>query len=112
MIGSPDFRACSSAWLERTPDKREVDGSTPSRPTTFWGCSSVGRAPALHAGGHRFEPVHLHHFNLEHCFEPGGRGGWSSVFFLFFDNSDVNENVSFFNQMLSMFVSIILWPSY
>ncbi len=29
--------ACSSAWLERTPDKREVDGSTPSRPTTrFW----------------------------------------------------------------------------
>ena len=26
-----------------------------------WGCSSVGRAPALHAGGHRFEPVHLHH---------------------------------------------------
>jgi hypothetical protein len=25
--------ACSSDWLERTPDKREVDGSTPSRPT-------------------------------------------------------------------------------
>ena len=25
------------------------------------GCSSAGRAPALHAGGHRFEPVHLHH---------------------------------------------------
>ena len=29
----------------------------------IWGCSSAGRAPALHAGGHRFEPVHLH-FNL------------------------------------------------
>ena len=28
--------ACSSAWLERTPDKREVDGSTPSRPTKIW----------------------------------------------------------------------------
>ena len=27
------FGACSSAWLERTPDKREVDGSNPSRPT-------------------------------------------------------------------------------
>ena len=27
-----------------------------------WGCSSAGRAPALQAGGHRFEPVHLHHF--------------------------------------------------
>ena len=26
-----------------------------------WGCSSAGRAPALQAGGHRFEPVHLHH---------------------------------------------------
>ena len=46
--------------LERTPDKREVVGSIPTRPTK-WGCSSVGRAPALHAGGHRFDPVHLHH---------------------------------------------------
>ena len=26
----------------------------------MWGCSSAGRAPALQAGGHRFEPVHLH----------------------------------------------------
>ena len=25
--------ACSSVRLERTPDKREVDGSNPSRPT-------------------------------------------------------------------------------
>ncbi len=25
-----------------------------------WGCSSVGRAPALKAGGHRFYPVQLH----------------------------------------------------
>ena len=25
------------------------------------GCSSVGRAPALQAGGHRFDSVHLHH---------------------------------------------------
>ena len=25
-----------------------------------WGCSSAGRAPALQAGGHRFDPVHLH----------------------------------------------------
>ena len=47
--------------LERTPDKREVVGSIPTRPTKFRGCSSVGRAPALHAGGHRFDPVHLHH---------------------------------------------------
>ena len=26
-----------------------------------WGCSSAGRAPALQAGGHGFEPHHLHH---------------------------------------------------
>ena len=25
-----------------------------------WGCSSVGRAPALHAGGQEFESLHLH----------------------------------------------------
>ncbi len=27
------FRACSSAWLERTPDKREVGSSSLPRPT-------------------------------------------------------------------------------
>ena len=27
-------RAYSSVWLERTPDKREVGGSSPPRPTT------------------------------------------------------------------------------
>ena len=26
-----------------------------------WGYSSAGRAPALQAGGHRFEPDYLHH---------------------------------------------------
>ena len=26
----------------------------------IWGCSSVGRAPALQAGGHGFESHHLH----------------------------------------------------
>ena len=25
-----------------------------------WGCSSAGRAPALHAGGQEFDPPHLH----------------------------------------------------
>ena len=28
-----------------------------------WGCSSVGRAPALQAGGHEFESHHLHEGN-------------------------------------------------
>ena len=29
------FRAYSSGWLERTPDKREVGGSIPPRPTAL-----------------------------------------------------------------------------
>lgn len=31
-------------------------------PGIKWGCSSAGRAPALHAGGQEFEPPHLHHW--------------------------------------------------
>jgi hypothetical protein len=39
------------------------------------GCSSVGRAPALQAGGHRFDSVHLHHraMRFAHCREPRQR---------------------------------------
>ena len=29
--------------------------------TALWGYSSAGRAPALHAGGQRFDPAQLHH---------------------------------------------------
>ena len=32
----------------------------PDPPRHVRGCSSAGRAPALQAGGHRFDPVHLH----------------------------------------------------
>ena len=38
LVKSPDggiHGACSSARLERPPDKREVDGSSPSRPTSI-----------------------------------------------------------------------------
>ena len=30
-----------------------------------WGYSSAGRAPALQAGGHRFEPDYLHHIKTD-----------------------------------------------
>ena len=57
-------RACSSAWLERIPDKDEAGGSSPPRPTSSTldsgGISSAGRAPALQAGGQRFETAILH----------------------------------------------------
>ena len=33
---APQTWVCSSAWLERTPDKGEVGGSSPPRPTTFF----------------------------------------------------------------------------
>ena len=70
--GDRGFGPIAQTRLERTPDKREVVGSIPTRPTRSTrgrlglignvrrGCSSAGRAPALHAGGHRFESVHLH----------------------------------------------------
>ena len=34
----------------------------------IWGCSSVGRAPALQAGGQEFESLHLHSVrNIKLC---------------------------------------------
>ena len=36
----------------------------------IWGCSSVGRAPALQAGGHEFESHHLQVGN-EQCQDVG-----------------------------------------
>ena len=32
----PTFWACSSVWLERTPDKGEVGSSSLPRPTMTW----------------------------------------------------------------------------
>ena len=37
-------------------------------PPNIWGCSSVGRAPALQAGGRRFDPVQLHQFEAGEAF--------------------------------------------
>src|SRR4029077_20732291 len=31
-----------------------------AQPLKKWGCSSIGRAPALQAGGHRLDPGQLH----------------------------------------------------
>jgi len=50
-----------SSGVERNLAKVEVEGSNPFARSKVWGHSSVGRAPALQAGGHRFEPVCLHH---------------------------------------------------
>src|SRR5699024_8103811 len=50
-----------------------ITGSIPVRVTILLKCSrrisSAGRAPALQAGGRRFEPVNLHYYTA----------GWSSL---------------------------------
>ena len=56
------------SWLERRPVTAEVTGSSPvwvvCRNTTnnTWDLSSAGRASALQAEGHRFEPYRSHLF--------------------------------------------------
>ena len=44
----------------RWPSKRSAHFGKYGDPLRVWGCSSVGRAPALQAGGHGFESHHLH----------------------------------------------------
>ena len=47
--------------------KPKVGGSIPSLRNQTWGISSAGRAPALQAGGQRFDPVILHHIMRVQC---------------------------------------------
>ncbi len=49
------------SWLERRPVTAEVDGSSPSW-VALWDLSSAGRASALQAEGHRFEPCRSHFY--------------------------------------------------
>ena len=55
------------SWLERRPVTAEVVGSNPIRVVFnlilyIWDHSSAGRASALQAEGHRFEPCRPHQF--------------------------------------------------
>ena len=50
------------SWLERRPVTAEVTGSSPVWVVLIiWDLSSAGRASALQAEGHRFEPCRSHH---------------------------------------------------
>ena len=42
----------------------QIHPDPPSSHAIFWGRSSAGRAPALHAGGQEFDPPRLHHLVL------------------------------------------------
>ena len=48
------------SWLERRPVTAEVAGSSPAWVVFIWDLSSAGRASALQAEGHRFEPYRSH----------------------------------------------------
>ncbi len=48
------------SWLERRPVTAEVTGSSPVWVVYKWDLSSAGRASALQAEGHRFEPYRSH----------------------------------------------------
>ena len=59
------FLAQWLSWLERRPVTAEVAGSSPAWVVSFsnirvWDLSSAGRASALQAEGHRFEPCRSH----------------------------------------------------
>ena len=55
------YKAQWLSWLERRPVTAEVEGSSPFWVVwKIWDHSSAGRAPALQAGGHRFEPCWSH----------------------------------------------------
>ena len=76
-------RACSSAWLERIPDKDEAGGSSPPRPTTNGGLAQLGeRLPCKQevSGSTPLSSTTVE--RLESLFQ-------ETVFvsFLFFDNS-------------------------
>ena len=43
------------------PRGRRFESCLPDSLKFIWGLSSDGRAPALHAGGQRFDPASLHH---------------------------------------------------
>ena len=56
--GSTSVGFCSILKVLNELSKWGSEGESPQ--PLIWGCSSAGRAPALHAGGQEFDPPHLH----------------------------------------------------
>ena len=48
------------------PRGRRFESCLPDHQINLWGFSSAGRAPALHAGGQRFDPAKLHFCSEEY----------------------------------------------
>ena len=64
------------SWLERRPVTAEVTGSSPVWVVYKWDLSSAGRASALQAEGHRFEPYRSHSFYELYDFMPMNMPMW------------------------------------
>ena len=61
------------SWLERRPVTAEVESSSLFWVVHIWGLSSAGRASALQAEGHRFEPYRSHRLWMDSRVAKGGR---------------------------------------
>ena len=65
MAIAQNLRNCPVRSVVRTIDFHSINrGSIPLR-GTIWKHSSVGRAPALQAGGHWFKSSCFHHLDFE-----------------------------------------------
>ena len=60
------------SWLERRPVTAEVESSSLFW-VVIWDLSSAGRASALQAEGHRFEPYRSHRIWMDSRVAKGGR---------------------------------------
>ena len=60
LLGTAAYFPESGEWRERSRMLFNFEGSERDS-REIWGCSSAGRASALHAEGQEFEPPHLHH---------------------------------------------------
>ena len=56
LAGKGETKTQSSIELEK------VNAKVVDLISTIWGFSSAGRAPALQAGGQRFDPANLHQY--------------------------------------------------
>ena len=60
-IPNTEVKLCSAEDTSLETARENRSAPTPREGNLKRGCSSVGRAPALQAGGHGFESHHLHH---------------------------------------------------
>ena len=71
---------------------------TPGEKLSDWGISSAGRAPALQAGGRRFDPVILHQSSMRSALQPAERCALAIEPVRVIRNQRLRYRLSFFNN--------------